>query len=145
MTYCGVGDLAINSFAYMSELALPQCLLSGSWHLVPPLCWTASAEGKHSKISGDNCYFQHTALSQTQRWSIFCNSHVLNEIRQSGKLNLWTKHVDTECYTINLRKRRVFCHYQGKSGLFFLSPPNHPTCNHSRKKTAQLRIETCLM
>lgn len=89
---------------------------------------TAIAEGKHSKISGGNRYFQHTALLWTLGWSIFCYSHVLKETRQSGELNLWTKHIDNECYTINFRKWRIFCHYQRKSGLhiFLFSSSNKP-------------------
>lgn len=49
MTYCRAGNLAINSFAYMSELALPRCLPSGSRHLVSSTVLTAGAEGKHSE------------------------------------------------------------------------------------------------
>lgn len=32
---------------------------------------TAKVEGKHLKISGDNCYFHHAVLSQTLGWSTF--------------------------------------------------------------------------
>lgn len=68
MSYCGAEDSVINSFAHMSELALSLCLPSGSRHLISAL---RLDEGKYSKISGDNWYFEHTALFQLLGWSIF--------------------------------------------------------------------------
>lgn len=57
MSYCGAEDSVINSFAHMSELALSQCLPSGSRHLISAL---RLDEGKCSKISGDNWYFSNS-------------------------------------------------------------------------------------
>ena len=115
-------------------------------------CFSTIAEGEHSKISGDNCYFQHTALFHTPGWSIFCCPRVLKETRHSGKLNLWTEHVDTECDTINLRKWHVFCHYRRTPGLHMFpllllqQQTTQPAIIHaSKKKTVRLRIETCRM
>lgn len=111
----------------MSKLALLQSLPLGSRHLVSLLWLQLELKGN---IRGDNCYFQHAALFQTLGWSIFCYSRTLKETRQSGKLNLWTKHVDTKCYTINLREWHVLCHYQRKSGLhmfFSFSSSNNPS------------------
>lgn len=115
MTYCRAGNLAINSLAYMSELALPRCLPSGSRHLVFSAVLTARAEGKHSEnkwrqlLLSSCCTFPDTGVIN------LLVLRDLKETRQSSKLNLWTKHGDTECYTINLREWQIFCHYQRKS------------------------------
>lgn len=63
MTYCGAGDLGINSFEYMRELALVHVYHHdlGILFLHSAYSYTV-AEGKHLEIRGDNCYFQHTAF-----------------------------------------------------------------------------------
>lgn len=89
-------------FAYMSELALPRCLPSGSRHLVSSTVLTAGAEGKHSEnkwrqlLLSSRCTFprhrgdQSFVLARSQRDDSRANwIYEQNTVTPNATLLIW--------------------------------------------------------